>query len=140
MPIHREAILIVDDEAVIRDLTAEMLGHVGYQVLAAPSGAIALETVVRRPKPFDLVLTAIAMPHMAGPELAAFIVSLVPGIRVLYMSGQPRAALAGYHPTGDMPPLVAKPFSESTLLRAVRTTLDAPSKCRSTFGVDSGPG
>jgi len=140
MPIHREVILIVDDEAAIRELTTEMLRHDGYRVLAAASGAIAIETVAQRHEPLDLLLTDIAMPHMAGPEVAVCIATLIPGIRVLYMSGHIRPALGAYHPSGDISPLVAKPFSESTLLRAVRTTLDLPLNCQPVSGADSGSG
>jgi CheY-like chemotaxis protein len=102
----RATVLVVDDEATIRDLVQLVLEDEGYRVRAAASGAEALAAVAReRP---DLGLSDISMPQMDGLTLADRLARL--GIPVILMSAVATAA--------DLPgvPLIRKPFDLDRLL------------------------
>lgn len=112
-------ILIVDDDARVRDAAAGALSALGHKVIAACDGKEALDICVRRPD-IKLVVTDVMMPRLKGPEFVAQARSQRPDLRVIYISGSigdtPPAAL------GDCP-LLAKPFTAATLAQLVRETL-----------------
>jgi two-component system cell cycle sensor histidine kinase/response regulator CckA len=121
-----ETVLLVEDEAGLRDLVHEILRAHGYAVLEATNPGEALLVSERDPGRIDLLLTDVVMPLMSGPALAERLRRLRPDLRVLFMSGYTRDALA----TRDAPPpgtrLLQKPFSPAALAHAVREALDAP--------------
>jgi two-component system cell cycle sensor histidine kinase/response regulator CckA len=80
-----ETILLVEDEAVVRDLVCEILREGGYVVLSANSGADAMEITAEHIKPIDLLITDVVMPEMSGPELANTLRRARGEMRVLYM-------------------------------------------------------
>ncbi|HEX7625732.1 MAG TPA: PAS domain S-box protein [Gaiellaceae bacterium] len=116
-------ILLVEDEAVVRVLVAEMLAQRGYEVLAAPGPleALALAEAVD----CDLLVTDVVMPTMNGRELARRLRDDAPGLHVVYMSGHaPEAVLDG----GRLDPaefFLQKPFTAAELGGIVREALDA---------------
>ena len=119
-----ETVLVVEDEAALREVICRILGRNGYHVLAADGGPEALKLAEHSAQPVDLLLTDVIMPHMLGKELAAKLCDRYPGIRVLYMSGYAQPVLASQ---GTLDPgviLVEKPFSEDVLLDRVRAALD----------------
>jgi CheY-like chemotaxis protein len=83
-------ILVVDDEPLLRELTATVLGDLGYQVLQAGDGVVAVETWEKHGKPIDLLLTDVVMPRMNGGELASALSAKQPGLKVVFTSGSPR--------------------------------------------------
>jgi two-component system cell cycle sensor histidine kinase/response regulator CckA len=119
-----ETILLVEDEAFVRRVTAEVLEWAGYKLVIARSAAEALQVHQRRSEPVDLLLSDVVMPGMSGRQLAAEFDSLYPGARVLLMSGYAeQLALCELTPYGKT--YLAKPFSIRMLLRRVREVLDA---------------
>jgi two-component system cell cycle sensor histidine kinase/response regulator CckA len=119
-----ETILLVEDEAVVRQLVAEILETTGYAVLQASDGPSALELLRRDSYPIDLLLTDVVMPGMSGPEVAHAVTTMRPGTHVLYMSGYTDSAI-GHH--GVLEPGIAflqKPFSAQDLTSKVRVLLD----------------
>jgi signal transduction histidine kinase/CheY-like chemotaxis protein len=119
-----ETILLVEDEAVVRQLVAEILESNGYGVLQAADGPSALELLRRHTGPVDLLVTDVVMPGMSGPEVANAVSARLPGTRVLYISGYTDSAI-GHH--GVLEPGIAflqKPFSAGDLTRKVRAVLD----------------
>jgi signal transduction histidine kinase/ActR/RegA family two-component response regulator len=119
-----ETILLVEDEAVVRQLVAEILESNGYGVLQAADGPSALELLRRHTGPVDLLVTDVVMPGMSGPEVANAVSAMLPGTRVLYISGYTDSAI-GHH--GVLEPGIAflqKPFSAGDLTRKVRAVLD----------------
>ena len=83
----RETILLVEDEPAVRGLVHETLRLHGYKVLEACHGIEALLTSAKYVEPIHLLLTDVVMPQMSGPEVAEKILTVRPGIKVLYMSG-----------------------------------------------------
>jgi two-component system, cell cycle sensor histidine kinase and response regulator CckA len=119
----RETILLVEDEAAVRDLAAEILLEYGYTVLTAvPDGALTL--VARHPGDIHLLLTDVIMPQISGPVLAANVLRLRPETRVLFMSGYTDDAIVPKGVLDDPSRLLMKPFRAGELLAKVREILD----------------
>ena len=96
------SVLLVDDEAPVRDATAAILRDLGFTVTAASSGEEALGLLDRAP---DYLVTDHLMPGLTGADLARLALARAPGLKVLVVSGY--AALDAIPP--DLPRL-AKPF------------------------------
>lgn len=117
-------VLVVDDEAGIRDVAERILVRHGYDVILAATGDEARSLVGRHPGSIDLVLSDVIMPGCNGPELVDQLLVIRPGLRVLFMSGYTGSELATRSSMGDGAPLLEKPFSEATLIAAVVAVLE----------------
>jgi CheY-like chemotaxis protein len=104
-------ILVVDDEAAVNRLVTRYLSHLGYSVLEAGSAAEALAVVRQQAPRVDLVLCDVVMPGVSGTELAATLLSRVPGPSVILM-------------TGVLPPEVERIDIEGQIVRVLRKPLD----------------
>ncbi|MBN2809073.1 MAG: response regulator [Deltaproteobacteria bacterium] len=114
------AILVVEDEEVLRKVSVEALEWAGYQVMAAASGEEALGLLDGCGKPPDLVFTDIVMPGISGLEMARRIRELYPAVKVLYTSGYTdRDELKGI----DAALLLDKPYTMPQLTRRVAALL-----------------
>jgi len=119
-----ETILLVEDEASVRDLVTEILKANGYTILAAAGAAEAERAARSHRGPIHLLLTDLAMPGKSGRALAEDLRHLRPSLRVLFMSGQddqPVPPTAPPPPTGTA--FLAKPFVPQELARKVREVL-----------------
>jgi len=117
----RAAILVVDDEDVIRALLKDTLEEVGHTVITAESGSEGLELVKQRD--FDLVFLDLKMPGMVGDDFIGRLKAIKPGLPVTIITGYPdsgmmRRALA-HGPFGVM----NKPFGEADIITAVNSFL-----------------
>ena len=119
----KETILLVEDEAFVREVTVEVLKSAGYAVLVAKNGAEASRFYERFSSEVDLLLTDVVLPDQNGRALARKLRSENARLAVLLVTGYAEqvemmkleAACAEYLP---------KPFSARTLLKRVRTLLD----------------
>jgi CheY-like chemotaxis protein len=118
-----ETILVVEDQEALREVIRESLGELGYTVLLAESGETALELARRHPDVIHLLLTDVVMPQLSGPDLVPRILSIRPGIKVLFMSGYTSDVLGRQGARDCGIPLVEKPFTSETLARRVREVL-----------------
>jgi PAS domain S-box-containing protein len=119
-----ETVLVVEDEPAIGEVARRILRRSGYEVLMTESPLDALELASRHDGEIDLLITDVVMPRMLGKDVAERIRALRPEMKVLFISGYARPALAS---SGTLEPgvtLLEKPFSESVLLEAVRQVLD----------------
>jgi CheY-like chemotaxis protein len=91
--IRDKTILLVEDDAIVRNMVVTLLGNLGCRVLSAGGGPAALEIFAKTPD-IDLLFTDITMPGgMTGLELATKLRETVPDLKVLYTSGYaPQAA------------------------------------------------
>ena len=114
-------ILLVEDEAPVRQTTARMLERAGYAVLAAVTPSEACAIFEAEDGAINLLLTDIVMPEMHGPALAARLAAGRPDLRVLYVSGYSDAmpGTAG----GTNVAFLPKPFTTAELVAAVREAL-----------------
>jgi hypothetical protein len=119
-----ETILLVEDEAVVRNLTREILQSYGYTVLEAADVDEAHRLCEKHGAEIHLLLTDVVMPRMSGRELAARLTAFHPGIKVLYMSGYADDTLIKHGVAGPGVPFLQKPFTPTGLARKVRDVLE----------------
>ncbi|WP_328276713.1 MHYT domain-containing protein [Sphingobium sp.] len=106
--------ILVDDEDLVRESAAQMLGDLGFEVTSATSADEAQIIIGQGMKP-DLLITDHLMPGMTGTELARSVLQRLPETQVLVMSGY--ADAKGIDP--DLPRLT-KPFRQAELAGAIR--------------------
>ena len=109
-------VVVVEDEATVRQYMARVLADAGFRVLVTHDGeeAIALLTLLG-PSVVWLVVSDIAMPRRSGLELATAVAKRWPSLPVLLVSGQPPEVWNG--------PFLAKPFTPDALVAAVQDLL-----------------
>ncbi|HET7150204.1 MAG TPA: PAS domain S-box protein [Candidatus Acidoferrum sp.] len=125
VPTGTEAILLVEDEDSLREVTREYLTSKGYTVLVASEAEAAVAAAKSCGKPVDLLLTDVILPGTSGVQLAQRLAADYPGMRVLFVSGYTADAIV--HHGGHDPnfAFLSKPFSLPTLARKIRSILDA---------------
>jgi signal transduction histidine kinase/ActR/RegA family two-component response regulator len=121
----RETILLVEDEARVRQLACDILQASGYTVLEARHGHAALEVCQNHTGTIDLLLTDVVMPSMNGRELAERLAPLRPDMAVLYTSGYTDNAIVLHGVLDARTVFLQKPFTPDALARKVRQVLDA---------------
>jgi signal transduction histidine kinase/CheY-like chemotaxis protein len=121
---HGETILLVEDEASLRELAGRILTRNGYHVRAAPAAVEAAGIAADAAQPIDLLLTDVVMPGLLGNEVARRVRALRPALPVLYMSGYAQPILDTHGALASQIDLLEKPFTETTLLTRVRRAID----------------
>ncbi len=116
-----ETILLVEDEAFVREVTGEVLQSAGYRVLTARNAAEAARIYDERGAEVDLLLTDVILPRESGYDLAARVRKRNPVLKVLYVTGYAEHMQVVRGQRGDC---LAKPFSGADLLNRVRLALD----------------
>lgn len=86
-PRGSETVLLVEDEASVRELTREFLTRSGYTVIEGGNGEDGLRASREYPGCIDLLITDVVMPKMSGPALAANLAAERPAMKVLFVSG-----------------------------------------------------
>ncbi|KYF65247.1 PAS domain-containing hybrid sensor histidine kinase/response regulator [Sorangium cellulosum] len=117
-------VLVTDDEVAVVTLASRILAQGGYTTLTARGPREAMRVCEAQRGRIDLLLTDVLMPEMSGCELADRLAKLRPDMRVLFMSGYTGDALDGPRAARPDAPLLAKPFTAESLLRAVRKALE----------------
>jgi signal transduction histidine kinase/ActR/RegA family two-component response regulator len=120
-----ETILLAEDEPSVRVLVRDELRKLGYRVLEAKNGIEACLLATQQAGSFQLLLTDVVMPGMAGRELAQHLSVINPDLRTLFMSGymDDVGIMAGLEEGASS--FLQKPFTPEVLARAVRNLLDA---------------
>ncbi|MFO0706740.1 MAG: PAS domain S-box protein [Nitrospira sp.] len=125
-----QTVLIVDDDAVVRELAREMLMSDGYHVIDAASGAEAIHHLEIHTGTIDLLLTDFLMPGMNGRELAEAILARRTDISVVFMSGFADDEELRKNIHTNAAAFLPKPFTSDTLLSTVRTALSRAERRR----------
>jgi two-component system cell cycle sensor histidine kinase/response regulator CckA len=115
-------ILVVDDEASVREFTERALQTAGYDVVAASNGKQALELVERR-GPFDGFVVDVVMPGMSGSELGQELRRVDPDAKILYLTGFSDRLFSEKQALWEHEAFVEKPVSIKGLLEAVSLLL-----------------
>jgi two-component system cell cycle sensor histidine kinase/response regulator CckA len=120
-----ETILLVEDETSVRTLVRDELRKLGYLVLEAKNGIEACVLATQQAESFQLLLTDVVMPGMAGRELSQHLTVINPDLRTLFISGYMNdvGIMAGQEKS--MSRFLQKPFTPEMLARTVRKLLDA---------------
>jgi two-component system cell cycle sensor histidine kinase/response regulator CckA len=120
-----ETILVIEDNDLVRALTAEILTSFGYTVLTAGCAEDVHELAAKLSEPLDLVVSDVMLPGQPGPELVELLQRQYPGTKCMYTSGY-AAALAGERGGLELSqPFLAKPFTMVELASLVREVLDS---------------
>jgi two-component system cell cycle sensor histidine kinase/response regulator CckA len=122
-----ETILVVEDDASLRQVTCEFLQSSGYTVIPAESPVEALRLAESHNGPIDFLLTDVIMPRMNGRELATRLIQARPGMKVLYVSGYANGIIrdAVNGPLEEGLAFLQKPYTRSVVTRKIREILDS---------------
>ena len=120
-----KVVLVLDDEAEVRKVVAEMLSSNGYKVLTADNGDSAIKAFKKNRQPVDLLLLDVVSPGLSGPMVADRLAALRPGLRVLFMSGYDHTHVVQRYVVEKGWALLTKPFTEHQLVKKVREVLEA---------------
>jgi signal transduction histidine kinase/ActR/RegA family two-component response regulator len=119
-------VLVVEDEAGVREFAVEALIELGYDVLAAERAAVALEVLDAHPE-ISVLLTDVVMPEIGGRVLADEALRRRPALRVLFMTGYTPNAIVHNGVLDPGTHLVSKPFTVAQLGAELASLLNSPS-------------
>lgn len=114
----RGIVLVVDDEAGIRQLARRILESAGYGVVEAKDGVEGLR-VIEAGTPVDFLMADLDMPEMRGDEMAVQIRARRPDLKVLYVTAHIASLMDRRRVLSDDEAFVEKPFTAAALLEAV---------------------
>jgi signal transduction histidine kinase/CheY-like chemotaxis protein len=118
-----ETILVVEDDALVRNYVVAQLKGLGYDVLTAANAAEALK-IIDQAKTLDLLFTDVIMPGgMNGRQLSDAAAKLRPGLKVLFTSGYTENAIVHHGRLDAGVLLLAKPYRKSDLAKMIRQAL-----------------
>ncbi|MBR1268468.1 response regulator [Bradyrhizobium sp. AUGA SZCCT0222] len=118
-----ESILIVEDDALVREYVVAQINRFGYHTQAAGNAAEAL-AIIDRPERIDLLFTDVIIPGgLNGRQLATEALKRRPGLKVLYTSGYTENAIVHHGRLDAGVLLLPKPYLSSDLARMIRTAL-----------------
>ena len=118
-----ESILIVEDDALVREYVMTQIGRFGYHTMAAGNASEAL-AIIDGPEHVDLLFTDVIMPGgLNGRQLAIEAQKRRPDLKVLYTSGYTENAIVHHGRLDAGVLLLPKPYLSSDLARMIRTAL-----------------
>ncbi|MGA7616503.1 MAG: PAS domain S-box protein [Thermoanaerobaculia bacterium] len=124
LPRGTETVLLVEDEASLRESMREALAASGYSVIVARDGTEAVRLADAHSGAIEIMVTDVVMPGMSGPTVATVVERTRPGTKVLFVSGYSEASTAMTDMEGAGRAFLGKPLSLETLIRRVRELLD----------------
>src|ERR1039457_6505432 len=120
-----ETILVVEDEAILREMARDILKDCGYHLLEASTGKEALDVWRESAGKIDLVLTDMVMPDgISGVDLAERLLADRPDLKIIFTSGYTSTEINAELLSRSQARFLQKPYSVTTLVRAVRDCLD----------------
>jgi PAS domain S-box-containing protein len=117
------AVLIIEDEPVVRGLIVEVVADLGFAALEAADGPGGLE-VLRSRQRIDLLISDVGLPGLNGRQVADAARLLRPGLKVIFMTGYAETAASAH---GFLEPgmaLITKPFAMADLTAKIRSTME----------------
>ena len=119
-----EKVLVLEDDADVRQLAVSILRGLGYEVLQAQDGKAAL-AVLKGSPPVDLLLSDVVLSGgMTGPQVSDVARRIYRATKTLFMSGYAETALRDHRAVLDGAGLINKPFHRRELAQKVRAALD----------------
>jgi two-component system cell cycle sensor histidine kinase/response regulator CckA len=127
-PMHgrSETILVIDDEAGVREIVGATLEAYGYQAILAADGQTGIDLYRKHANEIKVVLTDMMMPNMQGTQVISILHGIKPDLPILAMSGLLEAKKLGLNLEPGRLQMVQKPMSGEALLRALHALLNQP--------------
>jgi PAS domain S-box-containing protein len=125
LPRGTETVVLVEDNSVLLQSIAAVLGALGYNVFPVSGPKEAIRLAQEFPGPLHLLLTDVVMPGMNGRDLAQALHSVCPGIKCLYMSGYTADIISRHGILNEGLQFIQKPFSSHDFANKLRNVLDA---------------
>jgi DNA-binding NtrC family response regulator len=119
-----ETLLLVEDEASVRQASGQFLTRSGYHVLEASDGEDAVRASREYAGPIHLMITDVVMPRLGGPRLAERLAEERPDMAVLFVSGYAENTVLKHGKIDVGTRFLQKPFSLKALGREVRQVLE----------------
>jgi len=119
-----ETILLVEDEAAVRQSTGQFLRLNGYTVIEAKDGEDALRIAKSHTAKIDLMITDVVMPHLGGAKLAAQLSPVRPAMKVLFVSGYAESTVLRHGAIDVTNSFLQKPFGLKSMAVKIRQILD----------------
>jgi CheY-like chemotaxis protein len=123
--ITQETILVVEDEAFVREAACDILEGEGYRVLRARNATEALATFQQQRGSVQLLLSDVVLPGQNGPALAKDLRAALPTLKAIFISGYPENSVTRYGLATGQTAYLPKPFSAESLLGKVREVLES---------------
>jgi two-component system cell cycle sensor histidine kinase/response regulator CckA len=120
LPQSSGTVLLVEDEAAVREATKRMLRKFGFTVIEARDGEEAIKVWQREGQSVDVVLTDVVMPTLGGAELAKVLRQRTPDLRVVFMSGYTQGTLEPSTMEHGSTRFLPKPFTSEQLVTTLR--------------------
>jgi two-component system response regulator (stage 0 sporulation protein F) len=122
MDVAKKAVLVIEDEAELRQLFGLLLEAEQIEVFQAADGPEALRLLEEKAGSIGLVVTDMNLPGMTGPEIVARARLMVPDAKILAMSGFSGQSMV--NAAGSADAFMAKPFDPMTAVATVKQMLD----------------
>jgi len=119
-----ETILVAEDDPSVRQTTVALLASLGYRVLSASTLDETLRVAADIGEQLDLLLTDVVMPELGGKELYVKLRAMIPGLKVVFMSGYASDVVGVKDEMEEGVGFLQKPFTLLALSERVRTVLD----------------
>jgi CheY-like chemotaxis protein len=116
-------ILLAEDDGATRELVQRALGLDGHNVVVTQDGAEALEYLRSAAAPVQLLISDVQMPGLDGIGLVEASLKVVPGLRIVLMSGFADELGRAEHLRGKIARVISKPFTLEQIRSAVKSAL-----------------
>lgn len=121
-------ILLVEDEAFVREVACEVLCSAGYPVLPAKNAADAVKAFRDHPEEVRLLLTDVVLPDRSGCDLALELVNASAGVKAIFISGYPENFITRKGLQNPEWSYLPKPFSAASLLQRIKEVVNQAPK------------
>ncbi|MBI3189988.1 MAG: PAS domain S-box protein, partial [Ignavibacteriales bacterium] len=122
-PGNGELVLVIDDEASVRDITRYTLEMYGYNVLTANDGAKAVELYTEKRQEIDIVITDMMMPVMDGVATIRALKQMDPKVKIIASSGLSTGTQVSVAVDKEVEAFLAKPYTAENLLKTLHEVL-----------------
>jgi CheY-like chemotaxis protein len=125
VPSQHGAILIVEDEAPLRQAIVKMLRNSGFEIFEAADGSSAIDLLRTAGSKMDVILLDMTLPGASSDEIVAEAANANPSIKVILTSAYSREMIAGEISAPQIHSFVRKPFQLGDLLKMIRSSLSS---------------
>jgi two-component system, cell cycle sensor histidine kinase and response regulator CckA len=118
--------LVVDDEDPVRQVTAEMLASLGYEVMQAQDGRRAAELLSQHGERIRIVLLDLTMPGMSGEQTLRALKAVRPAVKVIVLTGYAEDEARLRFVQGELAGFLTKPFIRDELIEVLQSAMKKP--------------